>query len=96
MTKFIKFLRYDLKNGILSVWKHYLLALAFFLCTVSDFLYRCSRVSAKAEFHTRWFCLPMFLPVCRNMSPVFMILPFSGAVGAPVRSDLIRHAALYR
>ena len=39
MTKFIKFLRYDLKNGILSVWKHYLLALAFFLCIGVDFLY---------------------------------------------------------
>ena len=89
MTKFIKFLHYDLKNGILSAWKYYLLDLVFFSVPLR-------RISAKTKFHTRRFCLLCFCWYAKICAQHLRFLPFSGAVGAPVRSDLIWHAALYR
>lgn len=71
MTKFVKFLRYDLKNGILSAWKHYLLALVFFLCIGVDFLYRCAVFQPKQNFTLGDFAAYVFAGMRKYVPSIY-------------------------
>lgn len=50
MMKFIKFLRFDLRNGVGAAWKKYLIAIAFFVFIGRDFLSRCAAFEPKQDF----------------------------------------------
>lgn len=64
MTKFIKFLRYDLKNGILSAWKYYLLDLVFFL-------YRCAVFQPKQNFTLGDFASYVFASMRKYVPSIY-------------------------